>query len=143
GVRLPGRRLADGGQPGRRAGADRLRCVVGSRGAGARGIATWPVPRPAHRLRVPVGVRGTRPIRPAVRIIFSHNGGVMAEDLQNFISGQWTDLSFDKRSELINPSTGEVFATAPGSGRAQVGAAVSSAPAAFEGSRARTQAARR
>src|SRR5262249_41973818 len=81
-------------------------------GAGARGAATGPVPRPAHRLRVPVGVRGTRPIRPALRIS-SQNGGVMAEDLQNFIGGQWTDMSFDKRSELINPSTGEVFATAP------------------------------
>ena len=56
----------------------------------------------------------------------------MAEDLQNFIGGQWTDLSFDKRSELINPSTGEVFATAPVSGEAEVDAAVSSAAAAFE-----------
>jgi len=56
----------------------------------------------------------------------------MAEDLQNFIGGQWTDLSFDKRSELINPSTGEVFATAPVSGETEVDAAVSSAAAAFE-----------
>jgi len=40
----------------------------------------------------------------------------MAEDLQNFIGGQWTDMSFDKRSELVNPSTGEVFATAPDTG---------------------------
>jgi betaine-aldehyde dehydrogenase len=57
----------------------------------------------------------------------------MAEDLQNFIGGQWTDLSFDNRSELVNPSTGEVFATAPVSGEAEVDAAVSSAAAAFEG----------
>jgi betaine-aldehyde dehydrogenase len=57
----------------------------------------------------------------------------VAEDLQNFIGGQWTDLSFDKRSELINPSTGEVFATAPVSREAEVDAAVSSAAAAFEG----------
>src|SRR5262249_61253898 len=136
-----GRRLADGGEPGRRAGADRLRCVVGSRGAGARGAATGPVPRPAHRLRVPVGVRGTRPIRPALRIS-SQNGGVMAEDLQNFIGGQWTDMSFDKRSELINPSTGEVFATAPVSGETEVDAAVSSAAAAFEEWRGSTPAER-
>src|SRR5262249_30487045 len=102
------------------------------RGAGARGVARRPVPRPAHRLRVPVGVRGTRPIRLALRIS-SQNGGVMAEDLQNFIGGQWTDLSFDNRSELVNPSTGEVFATAPVSGEAEVDAAVSSAAAAFEG----------
>jgi betaine-aldehyde dehydrogenase len=62
----------------------------------------------------------------------------MAEDLQNFIGGQWTDMSFDKRSELINPSTGEVFATAPVSGEAEVDAAVSSAAAAFEGWRDQT-----
>ena len=57
----------------------------------------------------------------------------MAEDLQNFIGGQWTDMSFDKRSELVNPSTGEVFATAPVSGETEVDAAVSSAADAFEG----------
>jgi betaine-aldehyde dehydrogenase len=56
----------------------------------------------------------------------------VANDLQNFIGGQWTDMSFDKRAELINPSTGEVFATAPVSGEAEVEAAVSSAAAAFE-----------
>ncbi len=66
----------------------------------------------------------------------------MAEDLQNFIGGQWTDLSFDKRSELINPSTGEVFATAPVSGETEVDAAVSSAAAAFEGWRDTTPAER-
>jgi betaine-aldehyde dehydrogenase len=66
----------------------------------------------------------------------------VAEDLQNFIGGQWTDLSFDKRSELINPSTGEVFATAPVSGEAEVDAAVSSAAAAFEGWRDTTPAER-
>ena len=66
----------------------------------------------------------------------------MAEDLQNFIGGQWTDLSFDKRSELVNPSTGEVFATAPVSGDAEVDAAVSSAAAAFEGWRDSTPAER-
>jgi betaine-aldehyde dehydrogenase len=57
----------------------------------------------------------------------------VANDLQNFIGGQWTDTSFDKRAELINPSTGEVFATAPISSETEVDAAVSSAAAAFEG----------
>jgi betaine-aldehyde dehydrogenase len=66
----------------------------------------------------------------------------VAEDLQNFIGGQWTDLSFDKRSELINPSTGEVFATAPVSGETEVDAAVSSAAAAFGGWRDATPAER-
>ncbi len=31
----------------------------------------------------------------------------MANDLQNFIGGQWTDLSYDKRADLIDPSTSE------------------------------------
>ena len=44
----------------------------------------------------------------------------MANDLQNFIGGQWTDLSYDKRADLIDPSTGEVFATAPISGPEEV-----------------------
>ena len=56
----------------------------------------------------------------------------MAQELQNFIGGQWTDTSFDKRYELIDPSTGEVFATAPLSGETEVDAAVQSAAAAFE-----------
>jgi betaine-aldehyde dehydrogenase len=55
------------------------------------------------------------------------------DELQNFVGGQWTDLQFDKRAELINPSTGEVFATAPISGDAEVDAAVTSAADAFEG----------
>ena len=57
----------------------------------------------------------------------------MANDLQNFIGGQWTDLSYDKRADLINPSTGEVFATAPISGEAEIEAAVTSAAEAFPG----------
>ncbi len=56
----------------------------------------------------------------------------MAQELQNFIGGQWTDTSYDKRYELIDPSTGEVFATAPLSGETEVDAAVQSAAAAFE-----------
>ncbi|MGA3151223.1 MAG: gamma-aminobutyraldehyde dehydrogenase [Streptosporangiaceae bacterium] len=53
------------------------------------------------------------------------------DELQNFVGGQWTDLSYDKRAELINPSTGEVFASAPVSGEAEVDAAVASAANAF------------
>jgi betaine-aldehyde dehydrogenase len=71
-----------------------------------------------------------------------HYGGVVVDDLTNFIGGQETDLSFDKRSELIDPSTGEVFATAPISGEAEVDAAVRSAAAAFEGWRDTTPAER-
>ena len=66
----------------------------------------------------------------------------MKNDLLNFIGGHGTDIAFDKRSELINPSTGEVFATAPISGEAEVEAAVSSAAEAFEGWRDATPAER-
>jgi betaine-aldehyde dehydrogenase len=66
----------------------------------------------------------------------------VVDDLRNFIGGQWTDMAFDKRSELINPSTGEVFATAPISSETEVDAAVSSAAAAFEGWRDTTPAER-
>jgi betaine-aldehyde dehydrogenase len=55
------------------------------------------------------------------------------DELQNFVGGQWTDLQFDQRAELINPATGEVFATAPVSGEAEVDAAFRSAADAFEG----------
>jgi betaine-aldehyde dehydrogenase len=58
---------------------------------------------------------------------------VAPQELQNFIGGQWTDTSYDKRAELTDPSTGEVFATAPVSGEVEVEAAVQSAAAAFEG----------
>jgi betaine-aldehyde dehydrogenase len=58
---------------------------------------------------------------------------VKVDELQNFIGGQWTDLSYDKRMDLINPSTGEAFATAPLSRKAEVDAAVQSAADAFEG----------
>jgi betaine-aldehyde dehydrogenase len=55
------------------------------------------------------------------------------DDLRNFIGGQWTDTSFDRRAELIDPSTGEAFATAPVSSETEVDAAVASAADAFPG----------
>ena len=53
----------------------------------------------------------------------------MVQELQNYIGGQWTDLSYDKRADLVDPSTGEVFATAPVSSPTEVDAAVESASA--------------
>jgi betaine-aldehyde dehydrogenase len=47
----------------------------------------------------------------------------VVEDLRNFVGGQETDFDYDKRLDLINPSTGEVFATAPISSEAEVTAA--------------------
>ncbi|HWG61187.1 MAG TPA: gamma-aminobutyraldehyde dehydrogenase [Streptosporangiaceae bacterium] len=64
------------------------------------------------------------------------------EELRNFIGGKWTDTSYDRRAELIDPSTGDVFATAPVSGEAEVDAAFSSAASAFPGWRDSTPAER-
>ena len=54
------------------------------------------------------------------------------DQLQNFIGGQWTNLSYDKRSDVIDPSTGDAYAAAPVSGKAEVDAAFASAADAFE-----------
>ena len=64
------------------------------------------------------------------------------DDLRNFIGGHWTDMAFDRRSELIDPSTGEVFATAPVSSEVEVDAAVASAAEAFPNWRDNTPAER-
>jgi len=64
------------------------------------------------------------------------------DDLRNFIGGQYADISFDQRAKLVDPSTGEVFGTAPVSGSAEVDAAFSSAAGAFEGWRDATPAQR-
>ncbi|HZC41314.1 MAG TPA: gamma-aminobutyraldehyde dehydrogenase [Streptosporangiaceae bacterium] len=66
----------------------------------------------------------------------------MVQELRNWIGGQWTDTSFDRRYDLVNPSTGEVFATAPLSTATEVDAAVSSAADAFPGWRDATPAER-
>ena len=44
----------------------------------------------------------------------------MVDDVRNFIGGQETDFAYDKRAEIIDPSTGEAFATAPISREAEV-----------------------
>ena len=64
------------------------------------------------------------------------------EELQNYIGGQWTDTAFDRRSDLIDPSTGEAFANAPVSSETEVAAAFSSAAEAFPGWRDSTPAER-
>ena len=66
----------------------------------------------------------------------------MKNDLQNFVGGHDTDFAHDERSDLINPSTGEVFATAPISREAEVTAAFAAASDAFEGWRDTTPAER-
>jgi len=64
------------------------------------------------------------------------------KDLRNFVGGKWTDAAGDARAELINPSTGEAFATAPVSGQADVDAAFGAAAEAFDGWRDATPAER-
>ena len=57
----------------------------------------------------------------------------MVDELNNFVNGQETDFAYDKRAEIIDPSTGEAYATAPVSGEAEVTAAFAAAADAFEG----------
>jgi betaine-aldehyde dehydrogenase len=66
----------------------------------------------------------------------------VVDDLRNFIGGRWTDTAFDTRADLINPSTGEAYATAPISRQTEVDAAFSAAAEAFGGWRDATPAER-
>jgi betaine-aldehyde dehydrogenase len=52
--------------------------------------------------------------------------------VQNFIDGKPVDAADGRRSDLIDPSTGEVFGSAPLSGPADVDAAYAAAANAFE-----------
>ena len=53
--------------------------------------------------------------------------------LQNFINGKLVDSSSGEITTLINPATGQAFATAPNSNAVDVDAAISAAAAAFPG----------
>ncbi len=64
------------------------------------------------------------------------------DDFRNFIGGHWTDTSFDRRAEVINPSTGEAYASAPISRDTEVDAAFAAAAEAFGGWRDATPAER-
>jgi betaine-aldehyde dehydrogenase len=68
------------------------------------------------------------------------SGGIVAKDLKNIVGGRAVDPVSERRSDLVNPSTGEVFATAPVSGAADVDAAFEAAAAAAEGWRDATPA---
>ena len=56
----------------------------------------------------------------------------MTTHLQNFISGRRTDAAGDGRLDIIDPSTGEVYATSPVSSARDVGLAYEAAAVAFE-----------
>jgi len=53
--------------------------------------------------------------------------------LRNFINGEWADAKSGATSEVVDPSTGAVYATAPVSGAEDVDAAYRAAATAFEG----------
>src|ERR1700691_4342470 len=63
------------------------------------------------------------------------DGGLDMTDrtLQNLVNGKFTDASDGRTSDVIDPSTGEVYAHAPVSGRADVDAAMRAAANAFGG----------
>src|SRR6195952_2904538 len=52
--------------------------------------------------------------------------------LRNFVNGEFADAADGATSEVINPSTGEAYATAPISGAADLDSAYSAASSAFE-----------
>ncbi len=56
----------------------------------------------------------------------------MSRKLQNFINGEYVDAHSGKSAEIVNPSTGEVFATAPISDSSDVDVAMKAAANAFE-----------
>jgi betaine-aldehyde dehydrogenase len=53
--------------------------------------------------------------------------------LRNFVAGEWAEAADGRTADLIDPSTGEVFAAAPVSSAADVDAAMAAAEGAFEG----------
>jgi betaine-aldehyde dehydrogenase len=56
----------------------------------------------------------------------------MTIEFRNFVDGEWVDPVDGDRSAIINPSTGETYATAPVSGPGDVDAAMVAAERAFE-----------
>ncbi len=56
----------------------------------------------------------------------------MPRSVQNFIGGKQVDAADGRRSDLIDPSTGEVFGSAPISGAEDVDRAYAAAAEAFE-----------
>ncbi|WP_203336685.1 gamma-aminobutyraldehyde dehydrogenase [Nocardioides limicola] len=60
--------------------------------------------------------------------------------VQNFVDGELVDAADGRRTDLIDPTTGEVFGSAPLSGEADVDAAYTAAGRAFEGWRDSTPA---
>ncbi len=62
--------------------------------------------------------------------------------LRNYIGGEFRDAADGRTTEVVNPATGEAYATAPLSGAADVDAAMAAAAEAFPGWRDTTPAER-
>src|ERR1700734_4393590 len=62
--------------------------------------------------------------------------------LQNFVDGKYTDASDGRTSDVVDPSTGEVYTQAPISGAGDVDSALRAAANAFPGWRDATPAER-
>src|ERR1700742_2233065 len=62
--------------------------------------------------------------------------------LRNYIDGEFKDAADGRTTEVVNPATGEAYATAPLSGPADVDAAMTAAAAAFPAWRDATPAER-
>src|SRR3954451_23357143 len=63
----------------------------------------------------------------------SHRGGRMSREITNFINGKPVSAASGETTDLVDPSTGEVFASAALSRDADIDAAFQSAERAFEG----------
>src|SRR4051794_9477511 len=90
-----------------------------------------PVDYGRRRARVhPVGARPPGPARPP------RQGAVVTQTsprvLRNFVAGEYREATSESRSDVVNPATGEVVASAPVSGQADVDAAYAAAADAFE-----------
>ncbi len=62
--------------------------------------------------------------------------------LRNYIDGEFRDAADGRTTEVVNPATGEAYATAPLSGQADIDAAMAAAAAAFPAWRDTTPAER-
>ncbi|WP_298207475.1 gamma-aminobutyraldehyde dehydrogenase [Ferrimicrobium sp.] len=56
----------------------------------------------------------------------------MSEQFQNYIGGNFVEAKSDETMKIVNPSTGEVYATSPASREADIDLAFQSAAEAFE-----------
>ena len=91
------------------------------------------VARPAegHNPRITNRIRGKRARRRAMEALVTDTL-IPVKAYQQYIGGQWVDSASGETLDVENPATGEVVATVPASGAADVDRAVDAASTAFE-----------